>query len=183
MIFRWAAPFFLAALGGFAASGNAADDSAPAVSQVDSRCLTVSNEELEKIPVARDPWVLLQATPGVQIDRLNIGFDESGLAVDSIFDGFEALRATLLEAEAKALCKEVQQDGWENLTLESALRAAPSQEETLINADTAGLLRGFVALLLHGKGCAETPAEVLYQAREYGRRFDSASSDRLPHDE
>jgi hypothetical protein len=38
----------------------------------------VSKVELEKIPTARDPWVILQQTPGVQMDRLNIGGNNSG---------------------------------------------------------------------------------------------------------
>jgi hypothetical protein len=39
---------------------------------------TVSNEELEKIPAARDPWAVLQKTPGVLTDRINVGGNESG---------------------------------------------------------------------------------------------------------
>ena len=87
------------------------------------------------------------------------------------FDGFEELRSTLLEAEAKTLCEEVRQNGWKGLTLERVLRAAASQEEVLVKADAAGLLRGFVALLLQGKSCAEPPADVLAEAREYSQRF------------
>lgn len=34
--------------------------------------------ELEKIPAARDPWAVLQATPGVLTDRINVGGNESG---------------------------------------------------------------------------------------------------------
>lgn len=33
---------------------------------------------LEKIPTARDPWVLLQQVPGVLVDRVNVGGNESG---------------------------------------------------------------------------------------------------------
>lgn len=33
---------------------------------------------LEKIPTARDPWALLQSTPGVLTDRINVGGNESG---------------------------------------------------------------------------------------------------------
>jgi hypothetical protein len=33
---------------------------------------------LERVPTARDPWTILQATPGVLIDRVNIGGSESG---------------------------------------------------------------------------------------------------------
>ncbi|HEV7785864.1 MAG TPA: marine proteobacterial sortase target protein [Thermoanaerobaculia bacterium] len=95
------------------------------------------------------------------------------------FDEFEELRTTLLEAEAKALCETVQREGWKGLTLERALAAAPSQEEALVKANAAGLLRGFVALLLHGKSCTEPPAEVLAEAKEYSRRFRRPASDRL----
>lgn len=34
--------------------------------------------ELEKIPTARDPWVILQQTPSVLMDRANVGGNESG---------------------------------------------------------------------------------------------------------
>ncbi|MGH7342804.1 MAG: carboxypeptidase regulatory-like domain-containing protein, partial [Candidatus Rokuibacteriota bacterium] len=39
---------------------------------------TVSQIELEKIPTARDPWALLTQTPGVIVDRINVGGNESG---------------------------------------------------------------------------------------------------------
>jgi hypothetical protein len=39
---------------------------------------TVSQSELEKIPTARDPWAVLQSTPGVLTDRINVGGNESG---------------------------------------------------------------------------------------------------------
>ena len=39
---------------------------------------TVSYEMLQELPSARDPWVILQMTPGVQMDRENIGGVESG---------------------------------------------------------------------------------------------------------
>jgi len=39
---------------------------------------TVSATELEKIPTARDPWAILQTTPGVLTDRINVGGNESG---------------------------------------------------------------------------------------------------------
>jgi hypothetical protein len=37
---------------------------------------TVSAQELEKIPTARDPWAVLQKTPGVLTDRINVGGNE-----------------------------------------------------------------------------------------------------------
>ncbi|HEY0512247.1 MAG TPA: carboxypeptidase-like regulatory domain-containing protein [Thermoanaerobaculia bacterium] len=39
---------------------------------------TVSQTELEKVPTARDPWAVLQSTPGVLTDRINVGGNESG---------------------------------------------------------------------------------------------------------
>src|SRR3954449_6137207 len=39
---------------------------------------TVSQTELEKIPTSRDPWAILQSTPGVLTDRINVGGNESG---------------------------------------------------------------------------------------------------------
>jgi Ca-activated chloride channel family protein len=39
---------------------------------------TVTQKELEKIPTARDPWAVLQTTPGVLTDRVNVGGNESG---------------------------------------------------------------------------------------------------------
>jgi hypothetical protein len=38
----------------------------------------VSQIELEKIPTARDPWSILSQTPGVIVDRVNVGGSESG---------------------------------------------------------------------------------------------------------
>jgi hypothetical protein len=39
---------------------------------------TVNAEMLAALPSARDPWVVLQMTPGVQVDRENVGGTESG---------------------------------------------------------------------------------------------------------
>ncbi len=39
---------------------------------------TVSQVELKSIPSARDPWVVLQTVPGIQVDRVNVGGSESG---------------------------------------------------------------------------------------------------------
>jgi len=39
---------------------------------------TVNAEMMQSLPSARDPWVVLQMTPGVQVDRENVGGTESG---------------------------------------------------------------------------------------------------------
>ena len=38
----------------------------------------ITVDELQEIPSARDPWVLLQTIPGVVVDRVNVGGAESG---------------------------------------------------------------------------------------------------------
>jgi hypothetical protein len=48
---------------------------------------TVDKTELEKIPTARDPWVILQTTPGVLVDRVNVGGNESGQQSNYVGNG------------------------------------------------------------------------------------------------
>lgn len=43
-----------------------------------STTTTVTNEQLQEIPSARDPWVVLQTVPGIIVDRVNVGGAESG---------------------------------------------------------------------------------------------------------
>lgn len=38
----------------------------------------VTKEALQELPTARDPWVILDLTPGVMVDRVNVGGSESG---------------------------------------------------------------------------------------------------------
>lgn len=38
----------------------------------------VSLEELQNIPTARDPWVVMQTVPSIIVDRVNVGGSESG---------------------------------------------------------------------------------------------------------
>jgi hypothetical protein len=40
--------------------------------------LNVTAAELQSVPSARDPWVVLQTVPGVIVDRVNVGGSESG---------------------------------------------------------------------------------------------------------
>jgi Carboxypeptidase regulatory-like domain len=39
---------------------------------------TIPYESLQSLPSARDPWVILQMTPSIQMDRENVGGNESG---------------------------------------------------------------------------------------------------------
>ncbi|HEV8241887.1 MAG TPA: TonB-dependent receptor [Thermoanaerobaculia bacterium] len=43
-----------------------------------SRVTNLASTDLESLPTARDPWSLLALTPGVQVDRVNVGGNESG---------------------------------------------------------------------------------------------------------
>jgi Ca-activated chloride channel family protein len=81
----------------------------------------------------------------------------------------------LPDAEAKALCEEIERTGWAGLRLERVLLVAPSQADALRKADAAGLLRGFLAVILHGKGCVELPATVRAEAMVYSRRFGGSA--------
>jgi hypothetical protein len=47
----------------------------------------VTNQELQNIPTARDPWVVLQTVPGVIVDRVNVGGSESGQQSNYIAKG------------------------------------------------------------------------------------------------
>ena len=38
----------------------------------------VDDDEMNNVPTARDPWVVLQSVPGVLVDRVNVGGNESG---------------------------------------------------------------------------------------------------------
>jgi hypothetical protein len=40
--------------------------------------VSVNFDELQSVPTARDPWVVMQSVPGVVMDRVNIGGSESG---------------------------------------------------------------------------------------------------------
>ncbi len=39
---------------------------------------SVTLDELQNIPTARDPWVVMQTVPGIIVDRVNVGGSESG---------------------------------------------------------------------------------------------------------
>jgi len=47
----------------------------------------VTVQELQNIPSARDPWVVLQTVPGVIVDRVNVGGSESGQQSNYIAKG------------------------------------------------------------------------------------------------
>jgi len=55
---------------------------------------TVTKVELEKVPSGRDPWVILQQTPGVLIDRVNVGGNESGQQSNYVGKGAVASQST-----------------------------------------------------------------------------------------
>jgi hypothetical protein len=48
---------------------------------------SITVHELQNIPTARDPWVVLQTVPGVVLDRVNVGGSESGQQSNYIAKG------------------------------------------------------------------------------------------------
>lgn len=55
---------------------------------------TVTEVELEEVPTARDPWVILQQVPGVLMDRINVGGNESGQQSTFVSKGSTSNEAT-----------------------------------------------------------------------------------------
>lgn len=55
---------------------------------------TLSEVELEQVPTARDPWVILQQVPGVVMDRINVGGNESGQQSQFVSKGITSDEAT-----------------------------------------------------------------------------------------
>ncbi len=51
-----------------------------------------SQQELKSIPTGRDPWVILQQTPGVLVDRQNVGGSQSGQQDNYIGKGTETMQ-------------------------------------------------------------------------------------------
>jgi hypothetical protein len=54
---------------------------------------TLPRTQLEKIPTSRDPWALLQQVPGVLIDRINIGGNESNTQATFVGPGSASTQA------------------------------------------------------------------------------------------
>jgi hypothetical protein len=46
-----------------------------------------TEEDLAKIPEARDPWAVLQSTPGILVDRVNVGGNEGGQQAQYVGSG------------------------------------------------------------------------------------------------
>jgi hypothetical protein len=54
----------------------------------------ISQEEIEQLPTARDPWVMLQMVPGVLVDRVNVGGNKSGQQSYFVAKGVERHQST-----------------------------------------------------------------------------------------
>ena len=54
----------------------------------------VDQTELTQIPTARDPWVILGTVPGVQLDRVNVGGNESGQQSTYVAKGSDSSQNT-----------------------------------------------------------------------------------------
>jgi len=55
---------------------------------------TVTTVELEEVPTARDPWVIMAQVPGVLMDRVNVGGNESGQQSQLVSKGASGDQAT-----------------------------------------------------------------------------------------
>ncbi len=53
-----------------------------AVPVIDTKKTTIAanitKDQLQELPTARDPWVMLELAPGIMVDRVNVGGSESG---------------------------------------------------------------------------------------------------------
>src|SRR6184192_1541605 len=56
--------------------------------------INVTKVELEKIPTSRDPWTILQQSPGVLVDRMNVGGNQSGQQSNYIGKGASTAQNT-----------------------------------------------------------------------------------------
>jgi len=54
----------------------------------------VTLEELQNIPTARDPWVIMQSVPTIYVDRVNIGGSESGQQSNYLGKGSSTIENT-----------------------------------------------------------------------------------------
>jgi len=55
---------------------------------------SVTLDELQNIPTARDPWVVMQSIPGIAMDRVNVGGSESGQQAGYMGKGSMAAQTT-----------------------------------------------------------------------------------------
>src|SRR5436190_11072398 len=56
--------------------------------------INVSKVELAEIPTSRDPWTILQQSPGVLVDRMNVGGNQSGQQSNYIGKGASVAQNT-----------------------------------------------------------------------------------------
>ena len=66
------------AVGGLAESVQVSSETPVIESKKQTISTNVNLDELQNIPSARDPWVVLQTVPGIVVDRVNVGGAESG---------------------------------------------------------------------------------------------------------
>lgn len=107
--------------------------------------VNITNEMIMRLPTARDPWVLMQMSPGMMIDRENVGGSDSGQQSSYFGHGSSSGDATWNVDGA-------------NITDNSALGAAPGYlnmagfEEIMINygnndvrSQTGGVQLNFIS--------------------------------------
>ena len=75
----------------------------------ESTTTNVTLEELQNIPTARDPWVVMQQTPSVLIDRVNVGGNYSGQQSNYTAKGVTGDQATWKNLETLVHDRDIQE--------------------------------------------------------------------------
>ncbi len=122
-------------------------------------------QDLEAIPTARDPWQVLQKTPGVLTDRINVGGNESGqqsayVGPGSLSGGYANLYATVLDEQGSFL-------PGVTLTLQNTKGAAVQVTDYQGQVKLTGLADGTYSLKaeLEGFSTVDYPDIVLSNGR------------------
>lgn len=115
---------------------------------------TVSRIELEKIPTARDPWAILRSTPGVLVDRINVGGNESGQAP---FTGAghrsgEALFTVDGVVVTDRIPGDLDGDGWIDSDLFRETIGEPGVRTGGVEAEYGGALGGVINVITKSGG-------------------------------
>ncbi|HEY4573426.1 MAG TPA: VWA domain-containing protein, partial [Thermoanaerobaculia bacterium] len=138
---------------------------APANARPVTRIVPVNPPREEQV---LDEITVTAESPLLDERHISTGATVSQTALDRIPT---AMAEAIIVDDGRTLCEEIERVGWVGITLDRALATMPSWKAELLKAADAGLLRGFLALLLRDKGCSPPPADVLVEARRYQARF------------
>ncbi|MFL6197110.1 MAG: marine proteobacterial sortase target protein [Thermoanaerobaculia bacterium] len=146
--------------------------SAPANAQPVTRVLPVNAPAPQRMA---EMIIVTQESPLLDERRLSTGCTVSQTELEKIPTMPDGGPWAMPQVEAGALCAAIRSGGWKAISLDRALAAAPSLGKEMKEAETAGLLRGFLALALRGWSCSEPSADVVRDAAEYLETFGPPS--------